>query len=119
MVQPSIEEHPPIAIRLRSETEEKLRDRAAIVGMSLETFIEEIAEREAEANDPNEVIAKAVARIQSRTQEQLLTDRDRILGLTPPPRPIPEGKTFFDVVQGTWPGDESDEEIRAALERLS
>ncbi len=106
MVQPSIEEHPPIAIRLRSETELKLRERAMNFGMTLESFIEGIAEREAETNEPNEMIARAVTRIQSRTPEQLLADRDRILGLTPPPRLIPEGKTLFDVVQGTWPGDE-------------
>ena len=119
MVQPSIEDRSPIAIRLRSETELKLRERAVNFGMTLETFIEGIAEREAETNDPTEVIARAVTRFQSRAPDQLLADRDRILGLTPPPRPIPEGKTLFDVVQGTWPGDESDEEIRAALERLS
>ncbi len=78
-----------------------------------------IAARQADARDPSEVIAEAVSRIQSRTPDQLLADRNRILDLTPPPRPLPEGKTLFDVVQGTWPGDESDEEIRGALERLS
>ena len=32
---------------------------------------------------------------------------------------LPEGKTLEDVVVGMWPGDETDEEIFAALERLS
>jgi len=48
-----------------------------------------------------------------------LVDRERILGLTSAPRPVPEGKTIYDVVEGTWPGEETDEEIRLGLERLS
>ncbi len=36
-----------------------------------------------------------------------------------PPRPLPEGKSLSDMVCGTWPGDETDEEVAEALERLS
>ena len=36
-----------------------------------------------------------------------------------PARPLPPGKTLDDVVRGSWPGDESDEEINRALEELS
>jgi hypothetical protein len=60
-----------------------------------------------------------ISKADARRHEQILIDRERILGLTPDPQPIPEGKTLFDVVEGTWPGDETDDEIREALEKLS
>ena len=66
-----------------------------------------------------DAIATAVARIGSRTPEQVLADRERILGLTPAPRPIPDGKTLFDVIEATWPGDETEAQTRASLEKLS
>ena len=109
----------PLTIQLRPKTHEKLRDRAAKAGMSLEMLIAGLVEREAEIDDSLEAISKAVARIQSRSHEQMLIDRERILGLTPDPRPLPRGKTLFDVVEGTWPGDETDEQIRESLEKLS
>jgi|GEM_PF-5061767 len=119
MSHPTLEAQPVITIQLRTETRQKLRDRAVKAGMSLEMFIEGLAEREAEADGSSDAIAKAVTRIQSRTPEQVLADRERILGLTPTPRAIPEDKTLFDVVEGTWPGDETEEQIRASLEKLS
>ncbi|QEL15738.1 hypothetical protein [Limnoglobus roseus] len=61
----------------------------------------------------------AIQRMNSRTPEQILADRERILAKSRPPRPLPEGKTLEDVVCGTWPGDETDEEILEMLERLS
>lgn len=108
-----------ITIRLRSETREKLTSRAGMAGVSLESFIEGIAEREAESDGSPDAVKRAVARLQSRTPEQMLADRQRILGLTPEPRPLPPGKTLFDVVEGSWPGDETEEQVRASLEKLS
>ena len=85
----------------------------------MESFIEGLADREAEVDESSDTIAKAVARIRNRSPEQMLADRERILGLTPPPRPIADGKTLFDVVERTWPGDETEAQIREILERLS
>jgi len=61
----------------------------------------------------------AIRRLRNRTEEEILATRARILAASPPPRPLPEGKTFNDVIEGTWPGDETDEEIDAILEDLS
>lgn len=61
----------------------------------------------------------AIQRIKNRTEAEMLADRAEILAASPEPRPLPEGKTFNDVIEGTWPGDETDEEIDAMLEELS
>ena len=61
----------------------------------------------------------AVRQLTNRTPEQIAIDRERVLALSPPPRPLPPGKTLADVVVGQWPGDETDAQIRDALERLS
>lgn len=64
-------------------------------------------------------LAEAIARLKNRTPEQVAADRDRLLALSPPPRPLPPGKTLEDVLAGLWPGDETDEQILEALEKLS
>jgi predicted DNA-binding antitoxin AbrB/MazE fold protein len=64
-------------------------------------------------------LERAIQRIQSRTPQQIEADRQRLLASSRPPRPLPPGKTLADVVVGTWPGDETDEEINAELEKLS
>ena len=61
----------------------------------------------------------AIRRLQNRTEEEILETRARILAACPPPRPLPPGKTLNDVIEGTWPGDETDEEIYQMLEDLS
>ena len=64
-------------------------------------------------------LSVAIRKFLNRTPEEIQAARDRIWANSRPPRPLPEGKTLDDVVQGTWPGDETDEEIREMLERLS
>lgn len=64
-------------------------------------------------------LTEAIARLKNRTPEQVAADRDRLLALSPPPRPLPPGKTWIDMVVGQWPGDETDEQVREALEKLS
>ena len=68
---------------------------------------------------PNFALDEAIRKLTSRTPEQILAARERILAKSPVPTPLPPGKTLEDMVAGTWPGDETDEEIRDALERLS
>jgi hypothetical protein len=61
----------------------------------------------------------AIARLNNRTPNEIAAARDRLLASSPEPLPIPEGKTLSDVIMGKWPGDETDEEVNLALERLS
>ena len=74
---------------------------------------------EAVGETETESLEAAIAHMTSRTPEEIASVRERILAATPPPRELPTGKTIFDVVMGKWPGDETDEEIDAALEDLS
>ena len=60
----------------------------------------------------------AIARMTSRTPEEIALVRERLLAITPPPTELPDGKTIFDVVMGTWPGDETDAQVAAFLEKL-
>lgn len=75
-----------------------------------------------EENPEPTALQRAIAwaeSLKNRTPEQLEADRRRIDALSRPPRELPPGKTLADMVEGTWPGDETDEQIREALERLS
>lgn len=64
-------------------------------------------------------IAEGMARIINRTPEEILAARERAFAASTPPRPLPPGKTLEDVVCGQWPGDETDEEIRDLLRKMS
>ncbi|MGH9938874.1 MAG: hypothetical protein ACREAM_21745 [Blastocatellia bacterium] len=68
--------------------------------------------------DPD-ALERAIAQMMSRTPEEIEETRARLFQEMEPPRPLPPGKSLFDVVCGQWPGDETDEEVRAALARLS
>ena len=54
----------------------------------------------------------------NRTPEQIATARDRILALTPEPRPLPPGKTLEEVFVGAIPDDKTDEEVIRALQEI-
>jgi hypothetical protein len=64
-------------------------------------------------------LAEAIQESLARTPEQMLADRADVLAGSRKPTPLPPGKTLNDMVMGKWPGDETDEEIRVALEELS
>jgi hypothetical protein len=66
-----------------------------------------------------ESLEAAITRMINRTPEEIAAARERLLAVTPPPRELPTGTTIFDAVMGKWPGDETDEQIAAALEKLS
>lgn len=74
---------------------------------------------EEETEEAAESLEAAMARMTNRTPEEIASTRERILSATPSPRELPQGKTLLDVVMGQWPGDETDEEINTALEKLS
>jgi len=70
------------------------------------------------AGNPDALTA-AVNKLIDRTPEEKLADRTEALTYLRKGRPLPAGKTFDEVVRGTWPGDETDEQNNEALERLS
>lgn len=75
--------------------------------------------QQSEEEDAAESLEAAIARMTHRSPQEIASVRERILAATPPPRELPEGKTLLEVVMGQWPGDETDEQIRTALEILS
>ncbi|MDB5309448.1 MAG: hypothetical protein JWO38_3650 [Gemmataceae bacterium] len=108
-----------VQLQVPPAVEERLREKAKLAGLSLEVYLEELAEQNAWANGHPDPLGLTVNQLTSRTPERIMADREIVLKTARPGRPLPEGKTLFDVVEGTWPGDETDEEIREMLTRLS
>ena len=73
---------------------------------------------EEEAEDPG-ALDRAVARMMNRTPEEIEATRAQLFAEMEPPRPLPPGKTLEDMISGKWPGDETEEEVLRALEKLS
>ena len=61
----------------------------------------------------------ALKRLAARTPEEIARSVEAARLKVAPRRPLPEGKTLFDAIGGAWPGNETDEQVHAALERLS
>lgn len=120
-----------ITIELPPELEAAVRERAEVTGEAPAEYIAKAVEahvREAkiaedrekwQAQGLNPALADAIARRANRTPEEVAAIRDEYLALARPAKEPPPGKTWADMVIGKWPGDETDEEILAALERLS
>lgn len=65
-----------------------------------------------ETTDHADALAEATTRLTTRTPAEILADRAAVLAAARRGRALPEGKTLFDVVEGTWPGTETDAAIR-------
>jgi DNA/RNA-binding domain of Phe-tRNA-synthetase-like protein len=83
------------------------------------TPAETIDERDSENDGSTDAYEVALKRWTNRTPEQKRIDREELVKRARKGRPLPEGKTIHDVLVGQWPGDETDEQIRRALEDLS
>lgn len=68
---------------------------------------------------PIQTYEGAFAHALPRSPEEVAAARARVLQASPTPRTIPEGKTLEDMIMGQWPGEETDEQILNALEKLS
>lgn len=66
-----------------------------------------------------ESLDAAIERITNRDAERVSAAREHILSASPRPRELPQGESVFDAVAGRWPGEETDEQVDAALETLS
>ena len=69
-------------------------------------------------DDDHEALKNATERITHRTPEEREAVRQELLKSIPTPLPIPEGKTVFDMLVRVR-GEETEEQVYAALERLS
>lgn len=67
--------------------------------------------------DPD-ALNRAVDRLRNRTPEEREAARQQLLNAIPTPLPIPEGKTIFDMIPRIR-GEETEEQVFEALERLS
>ena len=113
------------------EAEEKLIAIAAQTGLTAEAYALSLVQAELSKQNGREqfngahdddydpaVLARAVARMKNRTPEERAAMRARVMAGTPEPLPIPAGQTIFDVLPRLQ-GNETEEEVYEALERLS
>lgn len=105
-----------VSVELPAATVARLRERAAFAGLPLEVYLDRMSE---ENGPPVDRVAQKLAWLKNRTPADAERTLAELLAASRPPRPLPEGKTLYDVVEGSWPGDETDEQIRDALDRLS
>jgi hypothetical protein len=116
-----------MVVNISSEAEKILGELAARNGRSMPEVAGELLEEKlkeaallALTDDADvDALELAIAQMMTRTPEEVEETRARLFQEMAPPRPLPPGKTLFDVVRGQWPGNESDEEVLTALAKLS
>jgi hypothetical protein len=109
-----------VTVQLTPETEQQLRLKASRRGRTLETYLSQVAENEASGDtEMPDMLSQSLEWLTRRRTEEIRSARERILGASPPPRDLPAGKTVLDMMEGQWPGTETDGEIRDALGRIS
>jgi hypothetical protein len=116
-----------ITIDLPPETEKGFRHLAEEYGQDLSTCARSIIEQQVrshsatwvddeEDTDPD-ALERAIAAMANRTPEEIAEARRQVI--VPSKRHLAPGETIFDAVGGKWPGNETDEQVMEALERLS
>ncbi len=117
-------------INLTAETEKALKELASANGQNSSEFAASLLEEQIkmrlfsakdgqrEEDDP-EALARTITRMMARTPEERKQAQEQTMQSCKPRHQIPANKTLFDMVAGKWPGDETDEEVNQALERLS
>lgn len=61
---------------------------------------------------------RAVAKLLSHTPEERQHTREALDAAAPKPRPLAPGESALDAVFGKWPGQETDAQVRQALDDL-
>ncbi len=109
-----------ITIDLEPETEARLRERAERKGQDI-TFLAATELKRLVADDKDALLSAdaALAALMNLSPEEKAAMHEDARRHIIPGRPLPPGKTLEDMVWGKWPGDETDEQINAALEELS
>ena len=104
-----------IVIELPQDVEERLRKQAESKKLSVDGYIVDLIEQDR----PRNPLDSAIDAMTYRTPAEKEAMRSELLSRSRPASPLPPGKTLEDVVLGSWPGEESDQEIDAALKELS
>jgi hypothetical protein len=109
-----------ITVQLTPETEHLLRLQASRRGQTLEAYLCHLAEEQARTDTEGlDMLSQGLEWLTHRRAEEVRAARERILGASSPPHEVPAGKSVLDLVEGKWPGTETDAEIRDALDRIS
>jgi hypothetical protein len=93
-----------IQIELPPEVEARLYEQAARQGQAAAEYIRHVVERE--------LMRQALLALKDRRAPRSLADLKARL-------PSPPGTSWLEQVRGQWPGDETDEELYEALEKMS
>ena len=105
------------------ETESVIRKLAATRGQEAARlagqWLEERAQAVNGADEEADALDQALARLANRAPEDIAAAQARAWRVCQPRQELPPGQTLYDVVAGQWPGDETDEEVAEALQRLS
>jgi hypothetical protein len=109
----------PITIELPADVAAQFRALAELVRLTPEACLAALVARTVARAATMHHSENALEWNANRTAKELAADREEIFANSRPPRPLPPGKTLADVVEGTWPGDETDEEVQAFLDRIS
>jgi hypothetical protein len=72
-----------------------------------------------ESADDSDALSRAIAKMINRSPEEIAKAQARAIAKYKPEHSLQPGQTIFDAVGGKWPGDESDQQIKEALEKLS
>lgn len=88
-----------ITLDLKPEEEQELREEAGRQGATLDDFAQQA------------LMEKLIAGLKNRRIPQSLDE-------IKPRRLPPPGKTAMEMIVGQWPGDETDEELLAALKAM-
>ncbi len=120
-----------MVVNVSPETEKQLAELAARNGKPVPDFAGSLLEEKLREVQPGDslngtdddidpdALARAVAQMINRTPEEIAAAQARAIQEFQPENQLPPGQTIFDAVCGKWPGDETDEEVYRALEKLS
>ena len=110
-------------VAVSPETEKAIVKLAAKNGQDVSVlagrYLEIALKSQQFADDEPDALNRAIAKMKGRTPEQIAEARDQLFQAAKPPRPLPAGQSIFDAIGSQWPGDETDEEVLAALDKLS
>lgn len=114
-----------LTIELSVETEVAIKELAAQSGRQPEDYVKDLLNEQIESKrsksevDDPQAFSRAFAQMKNRTPSEIAAVCEKIFRFAKPPRHLPENESIIDVVFGKISGDETDEEVFTALQKLS